>query len=312
MNVAYASVRRWRKRKTGKLQPVSQPGPQVTTPEALRRLEGECAELGHDAKRSKATTALHTKYQNTVSRRDIDGKVALARRQRNAEYRRGVKRLEWRGAGIVWAMDDTQFGTLETGCSVSNVRDIGAQYVMEPLVSPSLATGALVAGNLEKLFRQHGAPLFLKRDNGGNLCSHEVNEVLARWMVLPLTSPPYYPRYNGAVEWSQGQLKSEMERIMGVVGGDIGDALLHARLASHTINHRSSPALQGRWPCHALATSRQLFTRNERRIIQCWMEAECETIFQNMGPKPDRRAAWRQAATRWLTSNGLLIIRKAA
>jgi transposase InsO family protein len=207
-------------------------------------------------------------------------------------------------------MDDTEYGAFSK-CSVHNVRDIGAQYVMEPMVTPTLATGAMVANNLERLFRQHDAPLFLKRDNGGNLCSHEVDEVLARWMVLPLTSPPYYPKYNGAIEWSQGLLKYEMERIMESVGGHIGDALLHAQLASHSINHRSSPVLQGRWPCHALATSRQLFTRNERRVIQRWIEDECETIFHNMGPNPDRRAAWRQAATRWLTSNGLLIIRNA-
>ena len=254
---------------------------------------------------------MHAKYCGAVSRRDVDEKVALARRQRNAEYRRGLKRLEWRGSGIVWAMDDTQHGTMDAKCSLCTVRDVGAQYVMEPLVSPTIATGAAVAGNLERLFRRHGAPLFLKRDNGGNLCSREVDDVLARWMVLPLTSPPYYPMYNGAVEWSQGQLKCEMERIMDEVGGDVGDAQLHARLASHAINHRPSPALQGRWPCHALATSRQLFTRNERRVIKRWMEAECESILLNMGPKPDRRAAWRQAATRWLTSNGLLIIRNA-
>jgi transposase InsO family protein len=311
MNVAYASVRRWRKRKASNRHPVTQPGPQVTTPEALQRLEGECAGLDHKVKRSKATAELHTKYRSTVSRRDIDDKIALARRQKNAEYRRGLKHLEWRGSGIVWSMDDTQYGTLDAKCSVHNVRDIGAQYVMEPLVTPTVATGAMVARNLEKLFKQHGAPLFMKRDCGGNLCCYEVDDVLARWMVLPLTSPPYYPKYNGAIEWSQGQLKCEMERVMNDVGGDLGNVLLHARLASHSINHRSSPTLQGRFPCHALATSRQLFTRNERRIVQYWMEAECETIFQNMGPNPDRRAAWRQAATRWLTSNGLLIIRNA-
>jgi transposase InsO family protein len=209
-------------------------------------------------------------------------------------------------------MDDTQYGTLDAKCSVLNVRDIGAQYVMEPMVTPTLATGAMVASSLERLFRRHGAPLFMKRDNGGNLCSFEVNEVLARWMVLPLTSPPYYPKYNGAIEWSQGVLKCEMERIMNDVGGNVGDALLHAQLASHTINHRSSPVLQGRFPCHALAISRQLFTRNERRVIQRWIEDECETIFQNMGSNANRRAAWRQAATRWLTSNGLLIIRNAS
>jgi transposase InsO family protein len=283
----------------------------VTTPDALRRLEGGCATITHCAKRSRDVAALHTKYVGQVSRRDLDAKVHEARKHRNAEYRRGLKRLQWFGAGIVWAMDDTEYGFDGAKCWVHNVRDLGAQYVMEPMVSKSTATGVEVAKNLERLFRAHGAPLILKRDGGSNLCSREVDEVLAKWSVLPLTSPPYYPRYNGAVEWSQGQLKKEMEQIMNDVSGDIGNVLLHARLASHAINHRSSPTLQGRNPCHTVAISQSKFTLNERRQLLRWVETEQEIILRSMDPKPDRRAAWRQAVTRWLTNNGLLIIREA-
>jgi len=290
---------------------VSQPGPRVTTPEALRRLEGECIALEHCAKRSKDTATLHTKYRGQVSRRDLDAKVCEARKFRNAEYRRNLKHLQWYGVGIVWAMDDTEYGSGDVKCWINNVRDLGAQYVMEPMVSETIANGATVAANLEKLFKAHGAPLILKRDGGSNLCSQYVDEVLAKYGVLPLTSPAYYPRYNGAVEWSQGQLKMEMEKIMNDVNGNIGDASLHARLASHTINHRSSPALQDRNPCHTVATSRSRFTLNERRQLLRWVEAEQEIILRNMDPKPDQRAAWRQAVTRWLTNNGLLIIKEA-
>jgi transposase InsO family protein len=182
---------------------------------------------------------------------------------------------------------------------------------MEPMVSGTIATGAMIAANLERLFNAHGAPLFLKRDNGSNLCCREVDEVLAKYGVLPLTSPAYCPRYNGAIEWSQGQLKIEMEQIMKEVDGNVGDACLHARLASHTINHRISPVLQGRSPCHAVATSNMKFTSNERKQLLYWIEAEQEIILRNMGPELDRRAAWRQAVTRWLTRNGLLIIKEA-
>jgi hypothetical protein len=74
-----------------------------------------------------------------------------------------------------------------------------------PLTDPfSLAchqlAGGSIAAHLEKLFREHGAPLFLKRDNGSPFNCHEVDAVLARFGVLPLNNPPYYPRYNGAEE----------------------------------------------------------------------------------------------------------------
>jgi len=208
-------------------------------------------------------------------------------------------------------MDDTEYGTGSSKCWVHNVRDLGAQYVMEPVVTERILSGISVAQNLEKLFKAHGAPLILKRDGGSNLCSHEVDEILARYRVVPLTSPPYFPKYNGAIEWSQGQLKFEMERIMNEVCGNIGDSCLHAKLASHTINHRLSPALKGRAPCHVIATSNIKFTLNERRQLLYWIEAEYEIILSNMGPKLDQRAAWRQAVTRWLTRNGLLIIKEA-
>ena len=40
-----------------------------------------------------------------------------------------------------------------------------------------------------------------------------------------------------------------------------------------------------------------------------WINEIAEAIFLSMGPEADQRAAWRQAVTRWLTSNGLLTIK---
>jgi hypothetical protein len=50
--------------------------------------------------------------------------------------------------------------------------------------------GETVGVRLEQLFLQHGPPLVLKRDNGSNLNQQAVDEVLARYLVLPLNSPP--------------------------------------------------------------------------------------------------------------------------
>jgi hypothetical protein len=53
---------------------------------------------------------------------------------------------------------------------------------------------------LEQRFLQHGPPLVLKRDNGSNLNQQAVNEVLACYLVMPLTSPADYAPYNGGME----------------------------------------------------------------------------------------------------------------
>ncbi len=59
-----------------------------------------------------------------------------------------------------------------------------------------------IAGQLEQLFAQHGAPLVLKRDNGSNLAGGEVDELLDAHGVIALNSPPHYPAYNGAIEYA--------------------------------------------------------------------------------------------------------------
>jgi hypothetical protein len=304
---------RWRKRSGEKSDPVLQPGPKVTTPEALAALENEAVGMdsGHGARRSMGAGALHTKYRGLVSRRDLDAKLAEARRHANAEYRRGLNRLEWRGSHIVWAMDDTEYGTGKSKRFVHNVRDLGAQYVMEPVLGQGPLPGAMVAKNLEKLFRHHGAPLFLKRDNATAFCCGEVNVVLAEWGVIPLTSPPYCPTYNGAIEWSQAQLKEEINCIFMDQSCASDATQLHVRLASHSINHRNSRTLHGQCPCHTFATSQQTFTLNERKLILSWIMEERNRILESEGSKVDQRAASRKAATRWLINHGLLIIRKA-
>jgi len=208
-------------------------------------------------------------------------------------------------------MDDTEFYENGIKMWIHNIRDLGAQYVMEPLATQGILNGKSVARNLESLFRQQGPPLFLKRDGGSNLCCTEVDEVLAKWMVLPVTSPPNYPRYNGAIEWSQGQLKSEISRIIYEINCNASSIVTEVKPASYRINHRSCPSLQGRFPCHAIATSRIQYNRNERRHIQRWIEDTQKIILDKNSPKVDERAAWRQAVTRWLTNNGLLIIKEA-
>ena len=79
------------------------------------------------------------------------------------------------------------------------VQDLASRYRFRPLVSNRLE-GRQIDAHLESLFCQHGAPLFLKRDNGSPFNCQPVDEVLARFGVLPLNNPPYYPRYNGAQE----------------------------------------------------------------------------------------------------------------
>ena len=129
------------------------------------------------------------------------------------DYRRdqlhAMKHIYWLWSGLAWSCDATEYG--EAGWQIIPVQDLASRYRFRPLVSDRL-DGRQIAAHLESLFRQHGAPLFLKRDNGSPFNNQHVDAVMARFGVLPLNNPPHFPRYNGAQEKSIRDLKAALDQ----------------------------------------------------------------------------------------------------
>jgi len=61
-------------------------------------------------------------------------------------------------------------------------------------------------------FDRFEPPLFCKRNNGGKLNHGAVNQVLEEALVIPINSPPYRAPHIGAIEHSQGEFKSYLDR----------------------------------------------------------------------------------------------------
>ena len=93
-----------------------------------------------------------------------------------------------------------------------NLTDLHSRYRLPPLASDCLPCGEEVAGHLQYLFDRFEPPLFCKRDNGGNLNHLAVNQVLEEALVIPINSPPHRAPYNGAIEHTQGEFKSYLDR----------------------------------------------------------------------------------------------------
>lgn len=118
---------------------------------------------------------------------------------------------KWLAPGRVWAMDFTDPDRpLHGYAALLVVRDLasGCQLAAEACFSPDEAS---VVRILTRLFLKHGAPLVLKSDNGSALIGSHVADLLARFRVLPLLSPPAFPQYNGACEAGIGGLKRRIE-----------------------------------------------------------------------------------------------------
>jgi transposase InsO family protein len=87
-----------------------------------------------------------------------------------------------------------------------------------------------------ELIAEHGPPLIMKSDNGGQFKADETKGLLAEHRVIPLYSPKRHPQYNGGVERANGQLASYQEAVaqhrQRPAGPTCGDAEIARQLAN--------------------------------------------------------------------------------
>ena len=136
----------------------------------------------------------------------------LLRRYRRVWRRRhheALRVLHWQVPGTVWAIDFA-----EAPAPIDNlfpyllaVRDLasGHQLLWQPLREANADEAVRLLGIL---FAWHGAPLVLKSDNGSPFLAEVTRTLLHEAGVIMLFSPPYWPRYNGAIEAGIGSLKT--------------------------------------------------------------------------------------------------------
>src|SRR4030042_335866 len=207
MRIPLASLGRWRRRRKENHPFLNRPGPKKVEPFDSSILGAEIQLLDHGTKRSEGVTKLYGRYQGSLSRRELCRMVGQVRQEVTADHRKTLRRIDWLVPGVVWAMDVTEDDLGMAGkIYLHNTQDLGSRYKLPPL-SGECPVGEEIAGYLSEKFCRFGPPLFLKRDNGGNLNHGAVNEVLAEFFVLPLNSPAYYAPYNGALERHNGRLK---------------------------------------------------------------------------------------------------------
>lgn len=108
---------------------------------------------------------------------------------------------------LIWSMDIFEKWHHGIKFHVLQVIDLGSRMKFDPLIKECALTGDEVADHINMLMHCHGAPLFLKRDNGSNLNSSSILAILNLFGEIPLNSPPYCPQYNGVMERSQGETK---------------------------------------------------------------------------------------------------------
>lgn len=143
-----------------------------------------------------------------VPRRELAELLRRFRRIYRSQHRRRLNHLRWQLPGSVWAIDHCEATTRieDRFPYILNVRDLASGTVLawEPVESPDAASTTEI---IARLFQKHRPPLVLKSDNGSAFIAAPFTELLTRWNVIPLRSPPRCPQYNGSCEAGGGAMK---------------------------------------------------------------------------------------------------------
>jgi len=303
----YSSVMRWRCRLRLDLPIWQSPGPKKTEPLDWKEFYSILDQLEHGRQRTEGTGALHERFVSSISRRQLGELV----RQQRQDHLDSMKHIQWLWSGLVWSLDATEYGP--DGCQIIPVQDLASRYRLRPLVTDRLE-GRQIAQHVETLFRQHGAPLLLKRDNGSPFNNHYLDKVLARYRVLPLNNPPACPRYNGAEEKSIRDLKEHLAQRWGTVPAVPSHLIAQIETSVHELNHRPRRCLKGRTACAVFHDDAQRlrWTLRQRQIIFRLLLAEFGRMIGSMPKNDHRRAAtmWRVTVESWLRRQGLISVRQ--
>jgi transposase InsO family protein len=305
--VPYSSLMRWRQRRR-QARPLWQcPGPKKSVPLNWTEFYPLLRQLHHGRLRTRGSGELYQQFAHCLSRRQLG---ALVQDQRQLQLHT-MKRIHWLWSGVAWSCDATEYG--DHGELIIPFQDLASRYRLRPLVSSKL-DGGQIAIHLESLFQQHRPPLFLKRDNGSPFNYHAVDEVLARFGVLPLNNPPHFPRYNGTMEKSIRDFKAALTKRQPFRPTVTQDLVLAVELTAHELNHQPRRCLNGRTACAVFHEDAQRlrWTRRQRQTIFRLLLQQFGQIVGSMA-KDDHRAPatlWRVTVESWLRCQGLIAVRQ--
>jgi hypothetical protein len=313
LGLSYSTLMRWKRRLSSGEPVVHKPGPKKVRPLNLGQLRQRINDLDHGFKRSRGTSRIYDAYSNAISRRELNQMISIVRKENNRQQDDRRYHITWLKPNLAWAMDDCQKSKVvgKETLHLHNLSDLCSRYKFPPLASAEMPCGEEVAGHLSHLFSRFDAPLFCKRDNGGNLNHVAVNEVLEQALVVPINSPPRMARYNGAIEHTQGEFKNYLHRWEWKANTIKGFGLL-AETAAHALNHTPRRCLKGRTACCVYFGDKRIrYPKCQRKSIYNWIRDLAAEVSIRAGKKRISTLAWRLAAKQWLVKNGLIKIQRA-
>ena len=307
-----SSYVRWKRRNARGEPPVKKPGPRKIAPLPLDQLKADIESLKHGNRRTGRTGKLYEKYRPGISRRELNSMVREARDEHRHARSSSRCRVVWHCPDLAWSLDGSEYRHVARlgKIHIQNIQDLCSQYKFVPLTSRHTPCGEELAGHLSYHFSKFGPPLFLKRDNAGNLNHPAVDSVLSEAMVIPLNSPIYTASYNGAIEHSQGEFKAYL-KLWQQKAETISELSQLVETASHNLNHQIRRALKGKNACSTyFGKNRLKYNKRKRKEAYDWISDLALEISSRSDKTKIDPAAWRIACRKWMEKNDLITIIK--
>jgi hypothetical protein len=306
--ISASSAKRWKRRIGLGMEPVQKPGAKKVAHMDLEQLKHKIGDLDHGNKRTAGTGRLYQANSHRISRRQFNEMVKQVRRSIHRKSAATMCTVRWLRPDLAWAIDGLQYNT----CYVQNLQDLCSRYKFAPMTTAYMPCGEEIAGHLDRHLTRFGPPLFIKRDNGGNLNHRAVNDLLEEQMVIPINSPCYTAGYNGAIEHSQGELKRWLRKWKDGAS-TIRQLALKVENAAHALNHSPRRCLVGKNACRCYFTSSRLrFNKRKRKEVYDWIIELAVDLSAHCGKNEIDPAAWRIAARKWMENHRLIVITKPA
>jgi len=138
--------------------------------------------------------------------------------------------------------------------------------------------------------------------------------VLARYLVIPLNSPPHYPPYNGGMVCAVREMKTLLvEKILAGRPITSSQVQVWAEVLAHDLIHRSRPCLQGKVICHVFHQAKpalKVYTLRKRKEILDWINEMTSLLIRVWDVRTPRQAetARRLAVETSLHRTGVITV----
>ncbi len=215
------------------------------------------------------------------------------------------QRMEVTAPDVMWSEDGTGFGRRSRKRELLVVQDEHSRLKLNHRLVKGPARSRDVVSYLEEAFRRYGPPLVLKHDGDSIFHEREVILLLDKHGVVPLTSPPGWPGYNGKTERAMRDIKSYVRAMRRHgIKGRLEDRL---DITLTDLNEeRPRPMLGGRTASEVYRAQRGPLP--DRQTFIKSVDEEEARLESEATSRREARSARRRAIENVLLRDGLMVI----